>query len=206
MQACVQELVTHAETDRAIAARLARGEARAIDAFYREHCDAIYAFVFFRVGRSREDAEDVAAETFLLALKNIGGYEGRAPLGVWLRGIARNKCRERVKAKARRRLAGGPEPVDLDALPDLEGADLPQRVIESEETAAAVTAALSQIPPHYKRVLLSKYVDEKTFAEIAAAEESSPKAVESMIQRAKGAFARIVRVMHGRDRTRVIHG
>ena len=62
------------------------------------------------------------------------------------------------------------------------------------------------MPDHYKRVLLNKYVDEMTFNEIAVAEESSAKAVESMIQRAKGAFARILRVMQGRNRTRANHG
>lgn len=208
MEACVQELVNPSATDRALAARLALGEARAVDAFYREHFDALYAFVFFRVGRSREDAEDVTAETFLLALRKAGDFEGRAPLRVWLRGIARNKCRERNKARTRRNALLGERLEGAAALElaDLEGRDLPQRALESEEVSATVSAALSQMPDHYKRVLLNKYVDEMTFNEIAVAEESSAKAVESMIQRAKGAFARILRVMQGRKRTGATHG
>jgi RNA polymerase sigma-70 factor (ECF subfamily) len=51
------------------------------------------------------------------------------------------------------------------------------------------------MPDHYRRVLVSKYVDDMTFAEIADETDSSPKAVESLVQRAKTAFARVLRVM-----------
>jgi RNA polymerase sigma factor (sigma-70 family) len=212
MQACAQETVSRTETDRELARRLARGDARAVDAFYREHFEAIYEFAFYRVRRSRQDAEDVTEETFLLALRKIGAFEGRAPLGVWLRGIARNKCRERNKFLARRRIVGDAalDPEGTDALADLDAADLPQRVLESEETAAAVSAALSQIPAHYKRELVSKYVDERTFAEIGVEEECSAKAAESMVQRAKGAFARMLKVLArgpgATGQTRAFHG
>jgi RNA polymerase sigma factor (sigma-70 family) len=103
----------------------------------------------------------------------------------------------------------GPEGVDLDALADLDAADLPQRALESAEVAESVTAALSQIPAHYKRVLVSKYVDERTFAEIASEEECSPKAAESTVQRAKRAFARVIGLMTrrpGAGQTRAFHG
>lgn len=211
MQACALEPVSLTETDRELARGLARGDARAVDAFYREHFDAIYEYAWFRVGRLTADAEDVTAETFLLALRSIGSWQGRAPLGAWLRGIARNKCRERRKMLARRRTIGDSalEGPGLDALADLDSADLPQRALESEEVATTVSAALSQLPGHYRRVLMSKYVDERTFADIAAEQDCSAKAVESMVQRAKGAFARMLKLMArrpGAGHTRAFHG
>ena len=145
MQACSKEPVTLTETDRELARRLASGDARAVDAFYRAHFDATYDFVWYRVGRSIADAEDVTADTFLLALRTIRAWQGRAPLGAWVRGIARNKCRERRKLLARRRVISGSamEGAGLEGLADLDAADLPQRVLESEEISAAVSAALS---------------------------------------------------------------
>jgi RNA polymerase sigma factor (sigma-70 family) len=211
MQACTREPVSFTQTDRELARGLARGDARAVDAFYRTHFDAVYEYAYFRVGRSTADAEDVTGETFLLALRNIGTWQGRAPLGAWVRGIARNKCRERRKLLARRKVIGDSaiEAGGLDALPDLDAADLPRRALESEEVAATVSAALSQLPDHYRRVLLSKYVDELTFAEIATEQECSAKAVESLVQRAKGAFARMWKLMSGQPgagQTRAFHG
>jgi RNA polymerase sigma-70 factor, ECF subfamily len=199
--------VTLAETDRALAERLRRGDAHAVDAFYRAHFDPIYQFVFFRVGRRREDAEDVTAETFLTALRRIGEFEGRAPLSAWLRGVARNKCRERNKLMARRRVASHHpiDAADLESLSDLEHRDVPHRALESEEVAQTVSAALSQIPEHYKRVLVSKYVDDLTFAEIAEKADCSAKAVESLVQRAKTAFGRVLKVMSARKQ-RSFHG
>jgi RNA polymerase sigma-70 factor, ECF subfamily len=210
MQACIQEPVSLTDQDRELARRLARGDASAVDAFYRAHFDAVYEFAYFRVGRAAADAEDVTAETFLLALRTIGAWQGRAPLSAWLRGIVRNKCRERRKMLVRRRTIGDSalEGPGLDGLADVDAADLPQRVIESQEVAAAVSGALSQLPQHYRRVLVSKYVDERTFAEIATETETSAKAVESLVQRAKGAFARMLKLMArrpGAEQTRAFH-
>jgi RNA polymerase sigma-70 factor (ECF subfamily) len=193
--------VTRSETDREIADRLARGDALAVDAFYRAHFDDVYRFVFFRVGRSREDAEDVTAETFLTALRRAGEFQGRAPLSAWVRGIARNKCRERSKARVRRKVAGSVslDAAALDALDGLATRDLPEDALASGEVADTVSAALSQIPEHYRRVLVSKYVDELTFAEIAERSDCSAKAVESLVQRAKTTFSRMLRVLKPRS-------
>jgi RNA polymerase sigma-70 factor, ECF subfamily len=211
MQACAQEPVTLTETDRELARRLASGDARAIDAFYRAHFDAVYEYAWYRVGGWTADAEDVTSETFLLAIRTIRSWEGRAPLVAWLRGIARNKCRERRKLLARRRVISGSamEGAGLEGLADLDAADIPQRLLESEEVSATVSAALSQLPGHYRRVLVSKYVDGRTFAEIASEQDSSAKAVESLVQRAKRAFARVLTVMTRRPgvgQTRAFHG
>jgi RNA polymerase sigma-70 factor (ECF subfamily) len=204
---CTQKPVNVPPTDRELAEALARGDAGAVDAFYEAHVDAVYEFVFFRVGRLREEAEDVTSETFMTALRRIGSFEGRAPIGTWLRGIARNKCRERARLRARRRLRGD---VSLDAwslesLALLDERELPPHVLESAETAAAVTATLAQMPERYRGLLVGKYVDGLSFAEIAAQRGCSPKAAESMVQRAKVAFARVLRVVSGDMQTRAFH-
>jgi hypothetical protein len=45
-----------------------------------------------------------------------------------------------------------------------------------------------------------------TFAEIASETACSPKAAESLVQRAKVAFARVLGVMSGRRKTGLSHG
>src|SRR5215468_10843875 len=103
---------------------LARLAPDAVDAFYREFVDDVFAFACFRLGGHRADAEDVTQETFMTALRQIGTFGGRSSLRTWLFGIARNKAHERLRARGR----GQP-------LPDLEAQDLSEEVAQSEETA-----------------------------------------------------------------------
>ena len=51
-----------------------------------------------------------------------------------------------------------------------------------------VRDCLNGLPEQYKIALILKYIDEKTVKEIAAIVGKSPKAIESILQRAKNAF------------------
>jgi DNA-directed RNA polymerase specialized sigma24 family protein len=65
----------------------------------------------------------------------------------------------------------------------------PERLLEKAETDQLVGRALTELPPHYQRALLEKYVHQRSFVEMAADGRSTPKAVEGVVQRAKGALA-----------------
>jgi RNA polymerase sigma-70 factor, ECF subfamily len=165
------------------AVALARGEPLALEAFCRELLDPVYAFVFWRVGGDRQDAEDVTQETFLAALATIDRFEGRSSLHTWVCGIAKNLARERVRARARR-----------PRLPDQEDAAAAADVLlEQAQTERMVGLALTELAPHYQRALLDKYVHQRSFLEMATATRTTAKAVESLVQRAKRALAEAVR-------------
>jgi RNA polymerase sigma-70 factor, ECF subfamily len=165
-------------------AAIGRRDPAAVEAFYRTLFEPVYAFVFWRVGGVRQDAEDVTQETFLTALRTIGSFEGRASLQTWVCGIARNLAHERVRARARDTRDDGVE----RALALIASAPVPETVAAREETHLRVGAALSALPAHYQEALVDKYVHGRSFAEMARARQRSPKAVESTVQRAKVAF------------------
>ena len=157
---------------------LARLEPDAVDAFYREFVDDVFAFACFRLGGHRADAEDVTQETFMTALRQIGSFREQSSLRTWLFGIARNKARERLRDRR-----------PSEPLPDLEAVDLSEEVAKSEATAARVGAALAELGPEYRRALEDKYVRGWTLAEIAKRRGSTVKAAESLVVRARRAFA-----------------
>jgi RNA polymerase sigma-70 factor (ECF subfamily) len=196
----IPDRVTLPQTDRELARALARGDRSAIEALYEAHCDAVYAFAYFRMGRVREDAEDVVADTFLTALGSAGAFQGRSSIGAWLRGIARNKCRESFRRRAGR-ASGREVPLDTTcerAFDDLRGARLPLDLLESEEVARSVSAVLAVLPDHYRELLVAKYVDKKTLAEIARERGVTPKAAESGLHRARRALERLLPRLHRR--------
>jgi RNA polymerase sigma-70 factor, ECF subfamily len=164
-------------------AALARRDPAAVEAFYRELCAPIYAFVYWRVGGDREDAEDVTQETFLTALATADRFQGRSSFYSWMCGIARNLAHARVRGRRR-----GDRPAEATAAA-AGGGGSPDLLYERAETDHLVGCALTELPPHYQRALLDKYVDRRSFAEMAAAGQCSPKAIESTVQRAKRALA-----------------
>ena len=121
----------------------------------------------------------------MTALARIASFEGRSSLRTWLLGIAKYKAHEWLRARGRLRL-----PADaLAALGEIATRDLPGELAAADATARLVAATLAELPPHYRRALVEKYVRGRTLAEMARTQGQSFKAVESLVQRARGAFA-----------------
>ena len=62
---------------------------RSLDAIYREHVHAIYAFIYGRVG-NREIAEDITSEVFIKALAHLDPSREARSVAAWLYRVARN--------------------------------------------------------------------------------------------------------------------
>ena len=69
-----------------------------------------------------------------------------------------------------------------------QGAVVPDDVIEHWEQAAVVQASMLTLPPERRQVLVDKYVEELSVAQIAATTGKSSKAVESLLFRAREQF------------------
>jgi RNA polymerase sigma-70 factor (ECF subfamily) len=163
------------ERERWLRRAVLAGDERAWRALYDGSCEALYRYALWRSGGLRDRAEEVAQETWLHAVRRVADFDpGRGPFTAWLRGIAANLLRNRARRDARRRtqsLTGEP------AAPDAGRSD-----------AERVAAALAALPPRYESVLRAKYLDGLSVAAIAAETGETPKAVESLLTRARQAF------------------
>ncbi len=99
--------VTDALADeRALVLACQAGHDAALASFYQRFFAPVYRYVLASVGR-REDAEDIAAEVFVKALRGIGGFRFQdepKPMTAWLFRIARNEVADHFR-RAGRRLA-----------------------------------------------------------------------------------------------------
>jgi len=163
-------------------------DAAAWDEFYEEHVRELYGFVFRLVRGDPQAAADVFQDTWLDAISHIGQFDPqRGELRAWLFGIARR----RVALHWRKRLARGGTAAAARGeilIEDLDGAIAPDDVIEHLEQAAVVHASLLALPPERRQVLVDKYVEELSVAQIAARTGKSPKGVESLLSRARAQF------------------
>ena len=90
------------ETDRTrliALVELARGgDSEAFGHLYDHYQGSVYRFLYYRT-RSQMLAEDLTSETFLRALRNMGGFRWQGKdFGAWLMTIARNLCTDHFKA------------------------------------------------------------------------------------------------------------
>ncbi|MFI0450178.1 sigma-70 family RNA polymerase sigma factor [Actinomadura sp. 6N118] len=165
----------------------------------------------YRILGSVQDAEDLVQETLLAAWRGIGGFEERASVRTWLYRIATNRCLNALRAVARRpheSPAYKPEvvlpepsrrraePIWLEPYPDVlldEVVDQmpgPEARYEVRESVSlAFLAALQQLPPRQRVVLVLRDVLGFRAAEVAAILDTTENAVTSALKRARGTLA-----------------
>jgi RNA polymerase sigma-70 factor, ECF subfamily len=178
------------DEDRRLFKALALREKTAWAEVYDRHVRDIYGFVYHLSGGDIALAEEVNQEVWLAALEGIERFDVRSGrFRDWLMGIARHRVSRHFRGVARVscanvRLSGsGPE---LAGLP-------PPEQLEELERAEVIRAALICMIPEQRDVLLQKYVEGRSVAEIAGCTGKSSKAVESLLTRARERLRSLLR-------------
>jgi RNA polymerase sigma-70 factor, ECF subfamily len=163
------ELVQQAQHNRA-----------AFGALYERYVDRIYSYLYYRTA-SPADAEDLTARTFTRALSSLGDFEERGlPFSAWLFTIAHNLMANYHRDRSRRPTApleGAPEP----AAPS---------PYQATEEADAAQQAIATLPPERQHLILLKYGQGMSNAEIGRVLGKSEGAVKSLLRRTLAALRR----------------
>jgi RNA polymerase sigma-70 factor (ECF subfamily) len=155
------------------------GDRQAWQIWYEESFTGLAAYVSWRCAGLRHWAEEVIQETWLTAVRRIRDFDpAQGSFAGWLRGIAANHLRKHFVG-ARKQL----QRLDEHDQPVATNPDSDER-----EQAEAVAWTLAQLPARYEAVLRAKYLDQQSMAEIAASWQETPKAIESLLTRARQAF------------------
>src|SRR6516165_1067396 len=121
---------------------------------YESNFERVYAFIIRRVG-DRHEAEDLTADVFHQALKNIGRFEWRGvPFAAWLFKIASNEIVDRAHRKAR------PNPIDPTDEPQ-------ESCYEEVENRARLFRMVDKLPSDQRRVIVMRFAEERSIREIA---------------------------------------
>ncbi|HOX04774.1 MAG TPA: RNA polymerase sigma factor [Planctomycetota bacterium] len=173
-------------------AAVRKGEEAPLRRFHDGHFGEVYRYVLCRLDGNHADAEEVAADVFYQAFRDMAGYDGKTPPAVWLRGIARHRLIDFFRRRGKRPV------VELvfsrfdeeftRKLFDLEAAELPADELERAELARVVELVLSELPGDYEKVLRMHYLEERPVKEMAEVLATTPKAAEARLWRARTAF------------------
>ncbi|WP_369275907.1 RNA polymerase sigma factor [Streptomyces sp. R11] len=166
-------------------ARIAE-DPQALEAFYREHVQAVLRYATRR-SSDPHAAADLVAEVFLAAISAAHGY--REELGspiAWLHGIARNVAaaenRRAARAWAAEGRIAGRRLLDGDDIARLE------ERIDAERQARALLARMATLPASQRTVLELVAVDGLTVAEAATALGINTVAARVRLHRARRAL------------------
>ena len=169
------------------AVRAAQADPAAFDVLYRRYLDRVYGYAFYQLG-DHHDAEDATERTFLAALRAIGRYRDRgSTFRAWLFRIAHNCVANVHRSRSRRRT----EPMPADppwSAPDADPAGLLHRA----EELHAVMRAVGGLPDDRRQVVLLRFVDGLSAAEIGEVLGRSPGAVRVLQHRALRDLARVL--------------
>ncbi len=158
------------------------GDAGAWRTWYDETYAGLEAYVQWRCARLHDLVEDVLQETWLTAVRSIGRFQPESgSFQAWVRGIAANVIGNQLRQRSRRQRLQQP----LNAEPECRNGAASAAVRERSERIAQALAAL---PEQYEGVLRSKYLELQTVEQIAALRNETPKAIESLLTRARAAF------------------
>jgi len=162
------------------------GEPAAWDTLFKRYQLPLYVYVFELV-HDEQASLDVIQETFINAVRHIGGLRDDGKFGSWLFGIAHQKCIQRWRRQSREtnaleEMAGSP----------LEVEDDPREWLIRREQETEFMSLLNQLPLPQRSVLLLHFMEDFSLEEIAGITGAQPGTVKSRLHYAKKALRKLI--------------
>lgn len=171
----------HADVaDHVLLRRFAAGDAAAARALTLRLTPRVFVHAFRLLG-DRAEAEDVAQEAMLRLWRVAPDWrEGEAQVTTWLYRVTANLATDRLRRRRGVALETVPEPED--AAPSAADG------LQDAARAAALQAALAQLPARQRQAVVLRHIEGLSNPEIAAIMDISAEAVESLTARGKRAL------------------
>jgi RNA polymerase sigma-70 factor, ECF subfamily len=173
------------ESDGALVAAAKRGDAQAFEQLVLRHHKRVLA-VAQRITKNREDAEDVAQESFRKAFLHLGDFQEQSKFATWLTRIAMNESF--MLLRGRRKVS---EVLPMN--PDDESTSISEAFVDQSaspeescwrrERTELLTRAITRLAPRIRRTILLRFVEERSVEETAQILGTTVSAVKSRISR-----------------------
>ncbi len=155
----------------------AKTDKQAFGQLYERHMSQIYNYLYYRTGNSH-DAEDLTEKVFFRALQHIDRYEDKGvPFSAWLYRIARNLLSNWYRDEGKRRT------ISIDKIEHRLGDNGPEFATELAEDRDVLLAAIRRLPADRQELLILKFVERMTNAEIGTVLGRTEGAIKSLYHR-----------------------
>ncbi len=164
--------------EKEILKQASQGNKEAYGLLYAHYVDRIFNYIYYRTGNVH-DAEDLTARVFQRAMKHIRNYQDRgAPFSAWLYRIAHNLVANWYRDRSRKKELSITEKMVLPAKHEH-----PETTILRTEKQDALLRLIRTLPPDRQQLLILKFVEGHSNAEIGEIMNRSEGAVKSLYHR-----------------------
>jgi len=162
-----KDLIQHAKNDR-----------DAFGVLYERYAPKIYNYIYYRT-TNHQDAEDLTARVFYRALNHIDNYVDRGlPFQAWLYRIAHNLVANFHRNQGRRKVI----PLDDYVAHSLKS-DSPDAKAEDNQEQERLMQAIEKLPAERQQLILLKFIEQKSNAEIGTIMGRTEGAIKSLYHR-----------------------
>ena len=182
------------QTERELVSRARAGDTAAFEQLMLDSQDRVYTLCLRMTG-NREDALDLAQETFLNAWRGLSSFQGNSSFSTWVYRLASNACIDFLRKRKRRQQGESPHSLDEEGAPLPEPADprgSPEEELERRELRRAVERGLQALPDHHRQVLVMRELSGMSYQEIGAVLDLDLGTVKSRIARARLALKKFL--------------
>ena len=167
-------------TDQEALKRARDGDQEAFGVLYQRYVQRIYNYIYYRVGNVQE-AEDLTGRVFLRAWQHIGKYEERGlPFTAYLYRIAHNLVANWHRDQSRRKEI----PLDDTAWHITSSpTQHPESQVLEREREEQLLAIIRKLPPERQELLILKFVERLSNAEIGQIMGRTEGAIKSLYHR-----------------------
>ena len=136
------------------------GQSNAFSYIVEKYQDIVFS-IALKVLRNRDDAEEMAQESFIKAYKSIHSFKGNAKFSTWLYRITYNTCISEIRKRK----------MHFSSTEEIEIRDETQETnldgIPEENRAKAIKEAMNQLPEDEYTLILLYYFEEQSVEEIS---------------------------------------
>jgi RNA polymerase sigma-70 factor (ECF subfamily) len=166
------------ETDKALMKAIEKKDSKAFQLLAERYMDRVYFFICRQIG-NRTEAEDIMQDVFMKIWQQPQLWDSeKGAFRAWLWTMAANKCLDKQRTQ---KFYHSDEALNNV----IDFAPLPDKRAEDNSALDFVRKAIEQLPERQKEALYLSTYDELSHKEIASVMAISPKAVESLLSRAR---------------------
>ncbi|MBB4634930.1 sigma-70 family RNA polymerase sigma factor [Longimicrobium terrae] len=130
--------------------------------------------IIYRMIRDREQAEDLAQETFVRVFNHIDRYDPKYKFSSWIFKIATNLTIDHIRRKELNtvsidgsRNATTAEQIEATAITIISPDENPEELLEAKELGEEIEEAIGRLRPEYRAAILLRHVEGREYQEIA---------------------------------------
>ncbi|WP_053991787.1 RNA polymerase sigma factor [Mangrovimonas sp. TPBH4] len=169
--------------------QIIEGNTGAFSVLVDQYKDMVFTLAL-RMVKNREEAEEVAQDTFIKVYKSLRKFKGDSKLSTWVYKVAYNTCLDSIK-KNKKYLAN--VPVDEITMRYIKTMDTALDGILEAEKAQLIQDCLNQLPSEDSFLLTLFYFEEQSLEEISKVVGITPNNVKVKLFRSRKKLASILK-------------